>query len=70
MRGEPFTPCKLRLDFGETPQKDCFLVTDAGSAYRVERVAGRTLHCLRWPLEEVPDDALVMGWEWSKRSRR
>jgi hypothetical protein len=67
MRGVPFTPCKMRVAWGDTPPEGAFLVTAAGSAYRVERVAGRTIHCTRWPRDEVPDDAEVWCWEWAAR---
>lgn len=70
MRGVPFTPCTLRLAWGDPPPVDTFLVTAAGSAYKVDRLAGRTLHCTRWPADEVPDDALVIEWRWAKRRRR
>lgn len=70
MRGVPFTACKMRLAWGDPPPEESFLVTAAGSAYRVDRVAGRTLHCTRWPPDEVPADALVIEWAWSKRERR
>lgn len=46
-----------------------FLVTPAGSAYRIERVRGRTPHCTRWPRAEVPDDALVFIWTWASRTK-
>jgi hypothetical protein len=67
LRGVPFTPCQLRVSWGDVPPDGAFLRTRAGSAYRVERVAGRTLHCTRWPPDEVPADAMVWTWEWGSR---
>lgn len=68
MRGEPYTGCKLRVAFGDTPPEEAFLLTARGSAYRVDRVAGKTLHCTRWPKDEIPDDAEVWTWAWASRS--
>lgn len=69
MRGEPFTPCRLRQDFGPVVTAGAFLLA-ATIAYRVDRVAGRTLHCTRWPLDQVPGDAEVFTWSWTPRQRR
>lgn len=69
MRGVPFTPCKLRVEWGEPPPAGSFLVTAGGSAYRVER-SGSTLHCTRWPPEEIPPDSLIIEWSWARRDRR
>lgn len=66
MRGVPFTPCKLRRAWGPDIPEDTFLIAKT-TAYRVERVVGRTLHCTRWPIDEVPADAAVMSWKWGKR---
>lgn len=63
----PFTSCTLRVAGGEAPPDGAFLVTAGGSAYRVDRVAGRTLHVTRWPLEDVPEDAERIEWEWARR---
>lgn len=73
MRAEPFTPCKLRVapwpDAHPFTAEDegAFMYTASGSAYRIDRVRGRTLHCTRWPLAEIPEDALVFEWVWSQR---
>lgn len=66
--GEPFTPCTLRRDFGDEIPEGAFLVA-ATTAYRVERVRGRTLHVTRWPLAEVPEDAELILWSWTPRRR-
>lgn len=70
MRGEPFTGCKLRVSWGDVPPDGAFLVTAAGSAYRVDAARGRTLYCTRWPRDEVPVDALVVAWQWARRGRQ
>lgn len=62
-----YTDCKLRVDSGQTPTEGTFLLTKTDRAYLVNRVAGKTLHCTRWPRSEVPDDAEVLGWSWSRR---
>lgn len=64
-RGEPFTPCKLRLDDG--PVWEGVFLLGRTIAYRVDRVAGRTLHVTRWPLSEVPEDAATLEWSWTPR---
>lgn len=69
MRGEPFTACKLRRAFGAPIPAGAFLRAKT-IGYRVERVAGRTLHCTRWPLTEIPDDALIFDWQWALRTRQ
>lgn len=69
MRGEPFTPCTLRRDFGSEIPEGVFLVART-IAYRVDRVKARSLRCTRWPLDEVPEDAEVYLWTWSPRQPR
>jgi hypothetical protein len=66
VRGEPFTPAKLWLKSGPPLPEGAFLRAKT-IAYRVDRVRGRTLHCTRWPLSEVPFDALVFEWRWARR---
>jgi hypothetical protein len=66
--GEPFTPCKLRRVGGPEIPVGTFLL-GVTTAWRVDRVAGQTLHCTRWPLDEVPGDAPVCGWQWNPRPR-
>lgn len=65
-----YTACTLRVTSGDLHERlkpGDFLRTRAGSAYQVARIAGRTLHVLRWPADEVPTDAAVYGWEWGPR---
>lgn len=66
MRGEPFTPATLRVTHGPGIPEGAFLIA-ATMAYRVDEVCGRTLHCTRWPLGEVPADAERVGWAWDRR---
>jgi hypothetical protein len=62
----PFTPCKLR-NTGETPIYAGTFLLAKTLAYRVDNVAGRTLHVTRWPLDEVPEDAEQIEWMWDRR---
>lgn len=66
MSAEPFTDCRLRVDHGKVPPPETFLLAKT-VAYRVNRVVGKTLHVTRWPRDEIPDDASVWHWNWSKR---
>lgn len=63
---EPFTPVKLRRTHGPELPEGAFLIAQT-VAYRVDRVGGRALHCTRWPLDQVPGDALVFSWVWNRR---
>lgn len=66
----PGTTCELRMDWweGAQPVEGDFLRTGAGSCYRIDRIAGRTLHCTR-----LERDAVALGepgvwrWSWSRR---
>lgn len=66
MTGPAFTPCTLRRVTGPPIPEGAFLIA-VRTAYRVDRVAGRTLHCTRWPLAEVPEDAERIAWTWAPR---
>lgn len=66
----PGTRCKLwvkRWD-GPGPEEGDFLRTPAGSCYQIERISGRTLHCVR-----LGRDAVALGepgvwlWHWGPR---
>lgn len=84
-RGEPYTECTLGVDRwdGDPPIDGAFLTTAGGSAYRIEEVIQRrsdreaatrgtvrALRCTRWPIDEIPADAMVYAWEWSDRRKR
>lgn len=68
-RGVPGTTCKLRVSRGEVPPEGDLLRTARGSCYRVDRVAGKTLHCTR-----LERDAVASGdegvWDWRFGPRR
>lgn len=78
MRRRPYyTQCKLFCD--GIPQLDVghFLRTDGGSAYLVQsmrqdrkRPQRRHLVCLRWPVDEIPADAVVHSFYWYPRRKR
>lgn len=83
MRGAPYTPAKLTCyhwesdDIAPTPVEAVggFLRTRAGSCYRIESAyqlpsGSWKLHVTRWPIDEVPEDAYVSMWSWSKRLPR
>ena len=83
MRGEPYTPCNISpyrypATVDPQPQEGAFLVSAAGSAYRIEHAhelptnletmeRRYKLRCTRWPLAEVPDDAMRFDIVWDKR---
>ncbi len=51
-----------------------FLRTARGTTYRIESArelpsGSWKLEVTRWPPDEVPDDALVIGWSWTSRKR-
>jgi hypothetical protein len=76
-RGEPWTECGLFYDGLQPLLAGDFLLTPAGSAYRVERVHvnrnrpyRQQLRCLRWPPEEIPVGAKVFPLHWYPRKRK
>jgi hypothetical protein len=73
-RRQPFTPCKLYIDGAEGLGAGDFIVTSGGSAYMVQKTRGSPskperlyLDCLRWPREQIPDDARCYQLNWYKR---
>lgn len=69
-RGEPGTTCKLRVAWGEVPPEGDILRTARGSCYRIDRVAGKTLHCTRLERNAVwPGEPGVWDWQWASRER-
>lgn len=73
MRSRPaYTECRLYYHARRVAVGDV-LVTPGGSAYLVTearqgRRPGRwNLRCLRWPVDEVPDDAQVLPLYWFPR---
>lgn len=80
MRGESYTPAVLTAFFwnaATSPQASVggFLQTNRGTTYRIDKArelpsGSVRLEVTRWPADEVPDDALVIAWEWTKRERK
>ena len=59
MAKAPYTPCKLYVDGAE----------GIAGALRVSRTRPerKHMHCLRWPIAEVPADARCFQLTWYKR---
>lgn len=77
MMRAPYTPCKLYVDGIFALRIGEFLVSNGGSAYLVQAIRQnskrphrRHLSCVRWPREEIPQDATVHEFTWYKRRRR
>jgi hypothetical protein len=78
MRRRPaYSPCRLFYDGARGLAPGHFLKTPGGSAYLVQsmrpsksRPRRMYLDCLRWPIEEIPADAIVHPLHWYKRARR
>lgn len=74
---QPFTPCKLYYDGAKDLEVGDYLRTPAGSAYLVQGVRrnrNRTyrqhLQCVRWPVDEIPAEAMVHPLHWYARKRK
>lgn len=74
---QPYTPCRLYYDGAATVAEGHYLRTPAGSAYWVQGVRQSTtvprrvhLKCLRWPVAEIPPEAVVHPLRWYKRPKR
>lgn len=77
MRGQPYTPCKLYYDGARGLEVGHFLQTPAGSAYQVieirqdgKRAYRKHLQCVRWPVADIPAEAVVHPLHWYKRERK
>jgi hypothetical protein len=76
----PYTLCRIFYDSAPEeapPQAGDFILTKAGSAYRVENVKQnrnqpqrRNLQCQRWPADQIPKDARVLPLVWYPRVKR
>lgn len=73
----PGTPCRLYVDGLPKLKPGDFITTSAGSAYFVQamrqspsRPERRYLDCVRWVLEEIPDDATTWRLVWYRRAKR
>jgi hypothetical protein len=72
-----YSPCKLYIDGIFDLVVGDYLRTSGGSAYLVQairqnrkRAFRRHLECVRWPVEEIPGDAVVHELHWYKRHPR
>ena len=78
MRTKPaFTPCKLFYDGGARLELGDYLRTPGGSAYLIQivrpngnRTYRRHLDCVRWPIDEIPENAVIHPLHWYARKRR
>ncbi|SDJ10801.1 hypothetical protein SAMN05216605_121133 [Pseudomonas abietaniphila] len=73
-RRQPYTPCKLYIDGAEGLSAGDYIVTSGGSAYLVQSVRPSPskpervyLACLRWPCDQIPDDARCYQLNWYRR---
>lgn len=74
---EPGTPCKMYVDGIPQLQAGDFITTPAGSAYLVQTIRPspsiahrRYLGCVRWPIDEIPDEARRFEIRWYRRAKR
>ena len=80
MNREMFTAATLTATFwnDHPPPPECvggFLRTERGTSYRLEAArllpsGAWRLDVTRWPPSEVPADALVICWSWTRRERK
>jgi hypothetical protein len=70
----PYTSCKLYVDGADGIAVGDYIVTSGGSAYLIQslrlspsRPERKYMHCLRWPIAEVPPDARCYQLTWYKR---
>jgi hypothetical protein len=75
MQRPPYTECKLYVDGIPSLDVGHYLRTPGGSGYQVvgirqsmSRPFRRNLRCLRWPVDEIPVDAVVHDLHWYKRA--
>lgn len=73
-RGQPFTPCKLYIDGAGDLSTGDYILTSGGSAYLVQvtrpspsKPERLYLDCLRWPSDQIPDDARCYQLNWYRR---
>lgn len=77
MKRAPYTECRLYVDGIPDLVEGHYLRTPGGSAYWVTSIAAsrsrpmrRNLRCLRWPVEEIPESAVVHTMHWYPRRRK
>lgn len=73
-RKAPYTECKLYIDGAHGLAVGDYIVTSGGSAYLVQKMRQsptrplrRYLQCLRWPLDQIPEDARRYSLRWYRR---
>lgn len=77
MKRAPYTECKLYVDGIPQLQVGDYLRTPGGSGYLVQQIRPhrvrtyrRNLRCLRWPVDEIPADAVVHELHWYPRTKK
>ncbi|EPS4554928.1 MULTISPECIES: hypothetical protein [Pseudomonadaceae] len=73
-RGQPYTPCKLYIDGADDLSAGDYILTSGGSAYLVQATRPSPskperlyLDCLRWPPDQIPEDARCYQLNWYRR---
>jgi hypothetical protein len=74
---QPYTECRIYIDGLFGLEVGHYIRTAGGSGYFVtevrqnrKRVHRRHLRCLRWPVAEIPADAVVHELRWYARKRK
>lgn len=74
MKRAPYTECKLYIDGADGLAVGDFIVTPAGSAYLIQTLRinknkpyRKHMQCLRWPIAEIPADAICYTLRWYRR---
>lgn len=78
MRTKPaYTECRIYYDGTAAIEIGHYLRTPGGSGYRIQnirqdrkRACRRHLTCLRWPVDEIPADAVVHPLHWYPRTKK
>src|ERR1700741_836643 len=77
MRRQPYTECSIYVDGIPQLEVGHYLRTPGGSGYLVtslrqnrKRTYRRTLRCLRWPVAEIPVEAVVHDLHWYPRRKK
>lgn len=77
MKRQLYMPCKLYVDGVFALEVGHFLVSNGGSAYLVQGIRQnrrrrfrRHLDCVRWPVDDIPENAITHSFTWYSRKRR
>ncbi|MCO2275023.1 hypothetical protein FA378_10985 [Pseudomonas aeruginosa] len=75
-RRAPYTPCNLYIDYADGLAAGDYILTSGGSAYLVQATRPSPskperlyLDCLRWPSDQIPEDARCYQLNWYRRDR-